>query len=74
MDVIIQDHYFIWQIFCHFLPPFCHLWWTVKWVGYVNVRIEPRGSDKQYLPDNTWIPYYGKFLCSRGESSWLVSV
>jgi len=27
----------------------------------VNVRSEPRGSDKQYFPDNIWFPYYGKF-------------
>jgi hypothetical protein len=25
------------------------------------MRSEPRGSDKQYFPDNIWIPYYGKF-------------
>jgi len=30
-------------------------------VGYVDMRSEPRGCDKQYFPDNIWIPYYGKF-------------
>jgi hypothetical protein len=24
------------------------------------MRSEPRGSDKQYFPDNICIPYYGK--------------
>jgi len=28
----------------------------------VNMRSEPRGCDKEYFPDNIWIPYYGKIF------------